>query len=277
MTYVTKADRSKQSFDKEKVVRTCLRMRASEEIARKVANKVESKIYDGISTKKILQMIFSYLKDYKPDVRYRIDLRTAISLLRGKPDFEQFVAIILRELGYKVITNQMIRGKCVEHEIDAVATKTDEIVYVEAKHHFQPHTYTGLDTVLETNSVFEDLLDGFKLKKHTTNFNTAMIVCNTKYSDHAKDYANCRGIVHLGWKSPEKNSLEDIVEKNKLYPITFLKTLDVSEHEKLCDNGIILLHQLIDSDVNKLWKKTKISKERLQRLIANAREIVEKS
>lgn len=274
MVFVTKFDGRKQSFDKEKVVRTCLRMHASPDVANKVANKVESKTYEGITTKRILQMIFTYLKEYKPEIKYEIDLRTSISLLRSKPDFEQFVAIILQHLGYKVKTNQIIRGKCVEHEIDVTATKTNEIIYVEVKHHFQPHTYTGLGVALETQATFEDLLEGFKLGKNSINFNKAMLICNTKYSDHAKKYANCRGIEYIGWKSPEKNSLEEIIEQNKLYPVTFLKDLDSLTQKKLCDNGIVLLKQLIEYDLDELWKKTKISKEKLEKLIKKSKEIL---
>ena len=45
--YVTKANGSRQLFDKEKVMRTCLRFGATREIAYKIAEKVEQQIYDG--------------------------------------------------------------------------------------------------------------------------------------------------------------------------------------------------------------------------------------
>ena len=48
--YVTKADGARQLFDREKVVRTCLRMGASRRIADEVAEKVERSLYDGITT-----------------------------------------------------------------------------------------------------------------------------------------------------------------------------------------------------------------------------------
>ena len=99
MVVVTKADGTKQLFDKEKVIRTCLKMHVSEEEAREVANKVEMKIYEGIPTKKILEMIFFYLKNYRPQIKHQIDLRESISLMRPKPDFENFVGIVLRGQG----------------------------------------------------------------------------------------------------------------------------------------------------------------------------------
>src|SRR3989338_5134729 len=144
MTFVTKFDGSNQEFKKEKIVHTCLRMHAKPEQAKAVADKIESKVYDGISTKKILEMIFNYLKEYKPEIGHRIDLREAIALIRPKPDFENFVGMLLKEYGYKIEMNQIIAGRCVEHEIDSIARKKNEVILVEAKHHFQHHTYTGL-------------------------------------------------------------------------------------------------------------------------------------
>ena len=50
--FVTKADGTRQLFDREKVVRTCLRMGASRKIADDVAERVEKRLHDGIPTSK---------------------------------------------------------------------------------------------------------------------------------------------------------------------------------------------------------------------------------
>src|SRR5271157_4114668 len=173
MALVTKVDGTKQPFDKGKVMRTCMKMNASEEEAREVANKIELKIYEGIQTKKILDMVFSYLKSYRPEVKLQIDLREAISLLRPKPDFETFVGIVLRGQGYEVDPPQIIRGRCVEHEIDGIAKRGMDTIYLEVKHHFQSHTYTGVSVFLETWAIFVDLVDGFELHRSPFKFNKA--------------------------------------------------------------------------------------------------------
>lgn len=72
--FVTKADGSKQLFDREKVVRTCLRMGVSRDIAEGIAGKVEMSIYDEIETSDILKMIFRLLGKHKPAVRDLVDL-----------------------------------------------------------------------------------------------------------------------------------------------------------------------------------------------------------
>ena len=274
MMFVTKADGRKQPFDKSKVIRTCLSMHATENQARDVANKVESKIYEGIPTKKILQMIFTFMKEHRPEVSHETDLREAISMLRPKPDFEVFIFHLLKEFGYSVAGAQLVKGKCVEHEIDAVALKGEEVIYVEVKHHFMHHTFTGVSVFLESQAIFEDLVEGFKAGIGRINFNKALVVCNTKFSGHALQYATCKKIDYLGWSAPSQMSLQQMIEEKKLYPITFLKGLDKNLEEKFGDAGIVLLKQLVTCDIDELWRKTKIPKEKLENLVKNAKEIL---
>ena len=94
---VIKFDGRKQLFDKQKIVNTCIRMGAGKDVAQLVAERIEKKAYDGIPTKKILRMIFHYLKNYHPKIKHQIDLRKAISLLLPQLDFEQFVRLVLQE------------------------------------------------------------------------------------------------------------------------------------------------------------------------------------
>jgi len=274
MIFVTKADGRKQPFDKSKVIRTCLSMHATENQARDVANKVEAKVYEGIPTKKILQMIFTFMKEHRPEVSHETDLREAISLLRPKPDFEVFIFHLLKEFGYSVAGAQIVKGKCVEHEIDAVALKGEEVIYVEVKHHFMHHTFTGVSVFLESQAVLEDLAEGFKAGIGRINFNKVLVVCNTKFSGHALQYATCKKIDYLGWSAPSQMSLQQMIEEKKLYPITFMKGLDKNLEEKFGDAGIVLLKQLVTSDVNELWRKTRIQKEKLEKLVKNAKEIL---
>ena len=271
---VTKADGTKQLFDREKVVRTCLRMGATREIAETIAEKIEMNIYDGIETKKILQMTFRQLSRYKPAVKHQVDLRKALSLMKPKPDFERFIQILLSENGYEVIPNQIIRGKCVEHEIDAIARKNGETYIVEVKHHFSYHALTGLDVSRIARAVFEDVTEGFKLGLNNLKIDKAMIVCNTKFSEHAKQYAECRGIQRIGWSSPPDNNLQTMIAEKKLYPVTYLKGLNTATMEKLAYAGIILLKQLTSKNPEELRRATGIPKETLDLIINRTRMIL---
>ena len=273
-SYVMKADGTTQLFEKEKVVNTCLRMGATKNVAELVASKVESKIYDGIDTRKILQMIFKFLRKHKPVIRHQIDLRKALSLFNPAPEFEHYIQILLHENGYDVTPNQIVKGRCVEHEIDAIARKNGKTCLVEIKHHYNYHTTTGLDVSRISRAVFEDVTEGYELGLNSLKIDFSMIVCNTKLSEHARRYADCRGISHIGWGSPTNRDLQAMISKNKLYPITLLKKLNAQDRHQLASNQIILLRDLIEKRPSELQKLTGIYKEKLQGIIRNAREIM---
>lgn len=271
---VTKANGTRETFAKWKVVRTCLRMGATEETAQAIADEIESRLYNGITTRRILRMIYSRLKKHKPVMKLQTDLRRSLSLLRSAPDFERYIQLLLSEHGYEVTSNQIIRGRCVENEVDAVASKNGKTCIVEVKHHYKYHTPTSLDISRISRAVFEDLTEGHQLGLNNHKIDYAMIVCNTKLSEHAKRYANCRGITHISWSSPPNQDLQTLIEKKKLYPITILKSLNVRTRNKLTSNGVILLKQLIERNATELRRQTGISKEKLRSLVNDARTIL---
>ncbi len=272
--FVTKFDGTKQPFNKEKIVRTCLRMGATRAVAESIAKEIENRLYNDIETKKILQMIFKSLRKHKPVIRHQIDLRKALSLLNPAPDFERFIQLLLSEHGYEVTPNQIIRGRCVEHEVDAIARKNSKTCIVEVKHHYKYHTPTSLDVSRISRAILEDLTEGHTLGLNNLQIDYAMIICNTKLSEHAKRYADCRGIKHIGWSTPSNNDLQTMIEKKKLYPITFLKGLNAETRNKLASNGIILLKQLIEKRPAELRRQTGISREKLESMLGSARAIL---
>ena len=249
-------------------------MGATREIAEAIGEKIEMNVYNGIETRKILQMIFRQLTKYKPAIKHQIDLRKALSLMKPAPDFERFIQILLSEHGYEVTPNRIIRGKCVEHEVDAIARKNGETYIVEVKHHFSYHTSTGLDVSRIARAVFEDVTEGFKLGLNNLKVDKAMIICNTKLSEHAKRYAKCRGIHHIGWSSPSDRDLQTMIEEKKLYPITYLKGLNTATRKKLASAGIVLLKQLTAKNPGELRRETGIHKETLKLIIKKARAIL---
>ena len=251
-------------------------MGATRAVAESVAKNVEAMIFEGIETRKILQMIFKLLRKQKPIFRHQIDLRKALSLLNPVPDFELFIQLLLSEHGYEVTPNQIVKGKCVEHEVDAIARKNGKTCLVEIKHHFSYHTRTSLDVPRISRAIFEDVTEGYKLGLNNLKIDYSMIVCNTKLSEHAKRYANCRGIDHIGWGSPKNNNLEQMIEKKKLYPITFLKGLNTETRHNLTSNRIILLKHLTEKSPAELKKQTGIHKEKLHSIIVNANTIMSK-
>ena len=272
--FVIKANGSRQLFDKEKVVKTCLRMGANRQVAIEVAAKIEERLYDGITTARILQMIFRFLPKYKPATRHLIDLRKGLSLMRSKPEFEVFVQLLLAHNGFEVSPNRLIKGRCVEHEVDAIARKGGIAYFVEAKHHTNYHTPTGLDESRIARAVLEDVVEGVSLGGNGLKIDRAMIVTNTRYSEHAARYGECRGILQVGWSSPIDLDLRGMIEEKKLYPLTCLRGLRREAQEKLGNVGVVLMKQVIEEDLPRLARRTGLSQMVLGEVVKRARIVM---
>jgi len=113
--FVTKADGTKELFDREKVVRTCLRMGATGQVAETIAEKIEMNLYDGVETRKILQMIFRQLSRHEPAVKHLIDLRKALSLMKSKPDLSNFPFSLLWFFFYTLFDFGLQLARALEH------------------------------------------------------------------------------------------------------------------------------------------------------------------
>ena len=266
-----KANGNRQLFDREKVVRTCLRMGASRRIAEEVAGRVEDRLYDGIPTSKILQLTFRLLRKYKPSICHIFDLRRGLSLMGSKPEFESFVQVLLARNGFEVAPNRIITGKCVEHEVDAIAKKDGVTYFVEAKHHVSYHTPTGLDESRIARAVLEDVTEGFELGMSSLRIDRAMIVTNTRYSEHAMLYGECRNILQIGWRSPANLSLQNLIEEKNLYPLSCLRSLKSENRTKLVNSGVVLMEQLFEENLSSLARRTRIQKETLRQIIEKAK------
>jgi hypothetical protein len=265
--FVTKADGTKQVFSREKVEKTCLRMGADSRVAYEVAEKIERRLHDGISTDQILRMIFKFMSEYKPSIRHLFDLRKGISLMDPKPEFEMFVRILLAQNGFEVSPNLILTGKCGEHEVDAIAKKNGATFFVEAKHHISYHTLTGLDESRIARAILEDVTEYNLMGKTDLKIDGAIIVTNTRYSEHARRYGECRNILQIGWDSPFENNLHSMIEKNKLYPLSCLRSLKYENRIKLVNSGVVIMKQLFEEESSKLARRAMIPQETLRDVI----------
>jgi hypothetical protein len=272
--FVTKANGSKQLFDKQKIVQTCLRMGLNREVALEVAQQVEEKLYEGITTQEILQIVFALIHKHKPAVKHLFDLKHGISLMEPKPEFEVFVRVLLAHSGFQVKPNTILRGLCGEHEVDAIANKDGLTYFVEAKHHVNYHALTGLDESRIARAIIEDVADGYKRGTTEVKIDRAMIVTNTRYSEHAIIYGRCRDILQVGWTSPEGFGLRDIVEKYKLYPLSCLRGVSTETRRRLVEAGIVLMKQLLEQDTRYIGRKIG-SKETVSSIMEKARHAKE--
>lgn len=276
MVNIRKWDGNLEPFDRGKVIRTCHRLKLSNYDAEEVADQIEKRLFEGIESKKIIDMIFEFGKRHRSRLGHMVDLREAMAMMRPKPDFEQFVALLLEYDGYKTATNQILMGKCVDHEIDVVATRGDDTIYVEVKHHTQFHTFTGMDVFLQMNSTFEDLKEGYLAGNHKFNFTRCMVVLNTRISEHARRYAECRGIGAMGWGVPERAGIETHIHDKELYPVTIFKGVEPGVFAKLGDSGIFTIRQIADADQRELCRRSGLDPDAVRYMADRARDIMAK-
>lgn len=266
--YVVKASGKKERFNPEKIRRTCLRAGAGKYLTEQIVKEIKKKAYEGIKTKEILKLILKSLEKKKPAAAIRYSLKKAIFRLgpAGFP-FEKFISRILKEYGYQTSLNNIIKGKCVNHEVDIIAEKKKIIYMIECKYHNTSGIYTGLKEVLYTWARFLDL-------KVTRKFDIPWMISNTKFSSDALKYAQCKKIKLLGWHYPKDNCLENLIENKRLYPITILKGLDRYSEKKFIQTGIILCQDLIDYNIKHLYSLTGIKEKRLKTFVNQVKEIL---
>ena len=98
----------------------------------------------------------------------------------------------------------------------------------------------------------------------------AVIVTNTRYSDHAIQYGKCKNLIQIGWTSPEHFGLRDAIEQNKLYPLSCLRGVSVEARLRLVNSGIVLIKQLLEQDKSTIEKKTGLPQTTLTSIIEKA-------
>lgn len=218
MTLIKKQDGRIEEFDPQRVLKICKRIGVEEKLAKEVLKKVERTIKDYDDTNKIAKIIQESLP-LKQSILY--GLRDGVAALQPEK-FELYVKEVLNAHGYLCIWNMIIPGKYVEHQVDIVATKGDEMFLVECKHHANSHRDCGLGEVLQVQARLEDIRDGYKEKINRNDFKKAWLITNTKFSEHAKRYAAGKEIILSGWRYKIGNSLNELIQKKKVFPVTVL-------------------------------------------------------
>lgn len=266
MINVIKATGDRQEFSEEKLLDSIKRAGIPSNLQREVITHVKSKLYEDIPTSEVYKHITEFLGK-EPHLKSKYSLKQAIMDLgpTGYP-FEDYVSEILKAKGYITEVRSILTGKCVNHEIDVIAQKNSEKLMVEAKFHNAPGIHTDVHVSLYTKARFDDLKDKYK-------FDRPWIFTNTKITSDALSYALCANMGVVSWSYPQNESLRDLIEKYKLYPITIISSLSQSQKQTLLENHIILVRDICKNKANldllglHIDKKDQIHKEAL--LICN--------
>ena len=244
--WVVKADGEREIFDQVKLRDSLRRSGANEDAISAVVTKILSEMKDGMPTGQIYRHAFALLRRQHRGAAAQYNLRSAIRELgpSGFP-FEQYVGEIFRSKGYEVQVDLIVQGWCVDHEVDVSARKDGMHILVECKFHNEEGFKTDLKVALYVRERFNDIQKKHEsTKNEKEKFHEGWLVTNTKLTSKAIQYSQCAGLTVVGWNYPKKGNLQDLINETKLYPITALTTLSVSDKRRLINSNIVLVRDL---------------------------------
>lgn len=272
---VVKRNGEKATFDLEKIKQAMRFSGAGEVVSDKIAKEVEARIYDGIPTKKIYQLAFDLLKKESYRNASRYSLKKAIMEMgpTGYP-FEVFVGKIFETMGYEVETGVIVQGKCIQHEVDVVGRKPGEMIMVECKFHSDSNSKSGVQVPLYIQSRFLDVKAAWENQYGKDIRYRGGVVCNTRFSDDALQYANCAGLVLISWDYPAETGLKYLIDKTGLQPVTSLISLTKRDKQYLLEREIVLCSQLEEN--KEILKKMGMTDFQIRKILNEASNLIAK-
>ncbi len=240
--FITKASGEKEVFSSEKLQSSLMSAGANVELARKIVDEMKDRIYSGMPTKKIYRHAFQLLRKHSRHLAGRYHLKRGIMELgpSGFP-FEKYIGELLKIQGYQIRLGEIVRGHCVNHEIDVIAELGERHFMIECKYHNLPGTSCDVKIPLYVQGRFKDVEIAWQqLPTHDIKFHQGWVVTNTRFTKDAIQYGTCAGLHLLGWNYPFNESLKDLIDSSGLYPLTCLTSLTHHEKQLLLDQKIVL-------------------------------------
>ncbi|HPK04959.1 MAG TPA: restriction endonuclease [Bacteroidales bacterium] len=242
---IIKASGDAEVFSEEKLRNSLRRSEATDEMENIVVNEVLKQLRPHMTTAEIHRIAFRLLRKLKSSSAARFNIKKAIMELgpTGFP-FEHIVGEIFKKQDYLVEVGKIVKGLCVDHEIDVVAGKDNRLVMVECKFHNTPGKLCNVQVPLYIRSRFNDIENLWNTIEENKYFE-GWVVTNTRFSGDALQYGNCAGLKLMGWDYPAKGSLRESIEKFRLLPVTVLTDLNRKQKTQLIGSGVLLCTQLI--------------------------------
>ena len=243
---VTKASGEKETLSTDKLRGSLQRAGARGEIIDEIVADLMNWAYDGVTTKKIYTRAFSILRRKKGGPALRYKLKKAIMELgpTGYP-FEHFVGIIFKRQGYSVEVGQVLEGHCVTHEMDVIANRDKTQHLVECKYGQGQGKHVSVQVPLYVRSRVDDIIKKRKGMPEYAGFSfQGWVFTNTRFSPDSIQYGKCSGLKLIAWDYPKGHGLKDLIEREKIYPVTLLSALTKKEKQFLLNEDIVTCLQL---------------------------------
>lgn len=274
-TIVVKSNGDKVPFDKDKILKALKYSGAGIAESNEIIKQIESKLYDGMPTKKIFQLAYSLLKkkkSHRTAGRYRLK-KAIFEMGPTGYAFELFVGRLFESWGHQVKTDQLIKGKCILHEVDVLAKKPGLITFVECKFRSDYRGKTDVKVPLYIHSRFNDIEDKWRENPDYQNIEMkGYVVTNARFTKDAIDFAECAGLGLISWDYPANGSLKYFIDKSGMHPITSLNSLTKAHKSVIMKEGIVLCREIVKR--GDLLKKLGLSDSKINKVITEARHIV---
>ncbi len=246
---ITKMSGEKDHFDELKLIGSLERSGADDATILYITNNIKSLLFEGISTKEIYKKAFQLLRKSSRPTAARYKLKKAILELgpTGYP-FENFIGEVLRYQGFEVEVGVIVKGHCVNHEIDVIAIKENRHYIIECKFHSDQARKCDVKIPLYIKSRFDDVeKERRKSPKNNGKEHKGWIYTNTRFTTDAIQYGNCAGLGLVSWDTPRGGSLRERIDVAGLHPITSLTTLNRKEKQMIIEQDIVLCKSLIQN------------------------------
>lgn len=259
--HVIKASGERELFHEEKFKRSLRKAGAAPEVIEQLVEYVLTHT-ELQTTKDIYAYAYNTLKRSSPALASRYHLKYALTALgpSGYP-FEQFVARLFEEQGYRTQTNAHIQGTCIVHEADILLERQGKRTLVECKFH-QPRLACEVKVTLYTKARLDDVKD---------TVHAALLVTNTKFTAQARAYGTCVGLQLLSWAYPEKENLAHLIDRYAMQPITSLTSLSRKQQRFLIEKGVVLCKDV--AQASGVLRQLHENEKKLGRIIEEAQTI----
>lgn len=269
--YLTKSTGEVAPFSVKKLRRSLQRAGAHPELVNDIVFEIQKGLYEGITTGEIYAKAFELLGESSAHLAARYKLKKAIMELgpSGYP-FERYIGELLRNRQFDIELGKIVEGRCVTHEIDVTALRGDEKILIECKYHNRSGFLCDVKVSLYVHARFQDVAAGLESRGENSRFD-GWLVTNTRFSDDAARYGACAGMYLLGWNYPFQNGLKEMIDQERLYPLTCLTTLTEREKSRLLEQNIVLCSDLLRRD--DLLTKIPVAQERIQGVLNECRSL----
>lgn len=269
--YIKKSSGKKEEFNVKKFRRSLNKAGADEKTIEQILEKIKKE--KPKSTRAIHEITLDFLDQFQKPIAARYNLKRALMDFgpAGYP-FELFVAALLKKIGYTTQTNQIVQGKCVQHEVDIIAHKENEHYLVECKFHNRPGLKTDVKAALYIEARFLDIKHAWeKDPQHKNEFHQAWMVTNTQFTKEARKYGECENMRLISWNYPKDNGLAHLIDQSGLHPITALTSLSKKQKRAFIQEGFVLCKDAEKHTM--LLKKFGFSDHKIQQLIAETKAV----